>query len=318
VPRMDPDEARRRFWTARVARLATVDTAGRPHQVPVVFAALGDNGVVTAVDRKPKTTTRLARLRNIGANPSVSLLADHYTEDWDRLWWVRADGRARIVPPDTADESAAGEYGTALARLLRKYPQYRDAPPHGPVIAVAVHRWTGWRAAPFGTAGSGYAADSRSVRSPRSPAEPVREVPMTRRVRDVMSPGAVAVEPMTTLERAARVMREQNVGDVLVVYDCDLFGLLTDRDIVIRAVAEGRDPHTTAAGSVCTRPPVVTLDPEDTTDHAVELMRKHAVRRLPVVERGGCPVGMVSLGDLATSEDPHSALSDISRADPNH
>ena len=140
---------------------------------------------------------------------------------------------------------------------------------------------------------------------------------MTRRVRDVMSPGAVAVEPMTTLERAARVMREQDVGDVLVAYDCDLFGLLTDRDIVIRAVADGRDPHATTAGSVCTRPPVVTLTPEDTTDHAVELMRKYAVRRLPVVERGGCPVGMISLGDLATTEDPHSALADISRADPN-
>lgn len=318
MPRMAPDEARRRFWTARVARLATVDPAGRPHQVPVVFASLGDNGVVTAVDHKPKTTTRLARLRNIEAHPSVSLLADDYTEDWDHLWWVRADGRARIVPPDAADESTVVEYGTALARLLRKYPQYRDTPPHGPVIAIAVHRWTGWQAARFETAGSGYAAGIRSVRSPRSPAEPAREVPMTRRVRDVMSPGAVAVEPMTTLEHAARVMREQNIGDVLVVYDCDLFGLLTDRDIVIRGLAAGRDPHTATAGSVCTRPPVVTLGPDDTTDHAVELMRKHAVRRLPVVERGGCPVGMVSLGDLATSEDPHSALSDISRADPNH
>ncbi|MFI1167732.1 CBS domain-containing protein [Streptomyces sp. NPDC020801] len=140
---------------------------------------------------------------------------------------------------------------------------------------------------------------------------------MTRRVRDVMSPGAVAVEPMASLEIAARVMREQNVGDVLVAYDCDLFGVLTDRDIVVRAVAEGRDLHDTTAGSVCTRPPVVTLTPDDTTDHAVELMRRYAVRRLPVVEHGGCPVGMVSLGDLATAEDPHSALADISKADPN-
>ncbi|MFI2640918.1 CBS domain-containing protein [Streptomyces sp. NPDC018610] len=140
---------------------------------------------------------------------------------------------------------------------------------------------------------------------------------MTRRVRDVMSPGAVAVEPMTTLDSTARVMREQNVGDVLVAYDCDLFGVLTDRDIVVRAVAAGDDPHTTTAGSVCTRPPVVTLAPDDTTDHAAELMREYAVRRLPVVEHGGCPVGMVSLGDLATTEDPRSALADISKADPN-
>lgn len=141
---------------------------------------------------------------------------------------------------------------------------------------------------------------------------------MTRRIRDVMSAGAVAVEPMTTLERAAFVMREHDVGDVLVAYDCDLFGVLTDRDIVVRAVAEGQDPHTTPVGSVCTRPPVVTLAPEDTVEHAVELMRRHAIRRIPVVERGGCPVGMVSLGDLATTEEPHSALADISRADPNH
>ncbi|MFK4145452.1 CBS domain-containing protein [Streptomyces sp. NPDC004065] len=140
---------------------------------------------------------------------------------------------------------------------------------------------------------------------------------MTRRVRDVMSPGAVAVEPMTTLERAARVMREQNVGDVLVAYDCDLFGVLTDRDIVIRAVADGRDPHEATAGSVCTRPPVATLTPDDTTDHAAELMRRYAVRRLPVVEHGGCPVGMVSLGDLATTEDTRTTLAEITAADPN-
>jgi CBS domain-containing protein len=141
---------------------------------------------------------------------------------------------------------------------------------------------------------------------------------MTYRIRDVMSPGAVAVEPMTPVEKAARLMSEQNLGDVLVVYDCDLFGVLTDRDIVVRAVADARDPHTTPVGAVCSRPPVVTVSPEDSTDHAIELMRRHAVRRLPVVEHGGCPVGMVSLGDLAVSEDPHTALADISRATPNH
>ncbi|WP_155059156.1 CBS domain-containing protein [Streptomyces blattellae] len=139
---------------------------------------------------------------------------------------------------------------------------------------------------------------------------------MTRQIRDVMSPGAAAVEPMTTVTRAAELMREQNVGDVLVAYDCDLFGVLTDRDIVVRTLAEGRAPDTTAVGSVCTHPPVVTLTPDDTTDRAAELMRHHAVRRLPVVERGGCPVGVVSLGDLATADDPRSALADISRADP--
>ncbi|MET7275355.1 CBS domain-containing protein [Streptomyces flaveolus] len=141
---------------------------------------------------------------------------------------------------------------------------------------------------------------------------------MTQRVRDVMSPATVAVEPMTTVTRAARLMREENVGDVLVTYDCDLFGLLTDRDIVLRSVADGRDPDRTTVGSVCTPPPVVTLAPEDSTQHAVDLMRRHAVRRLPVVEHGGVPVGVVSLGDLAGTEDPHSALADISTAAPGH
>ncbi|MEU6100569.1 CBS domain-containing protein [Streptomyces flaveolus] len=141
---------------------------------------------------------------------------------------------------------------------------------------------------------------------------------MTQRVRDVMSPATVAVEPMTTVTRAARLMREENVGDVLVTYDCDLFGLLTDRDIVLRSVADGRDPDDTTVGSVCTPPPVVTLAPEDSTEHAVDLMRRHAVRRLPVVEHGGVPVGVVSLGDLAGTEDPHSALADISTAAPGH
>ncbi|MFC9910005.1 CBS domain-containing protein [Streptomyces sp. NPDC059862] len=141
---------------------------------------------------------------------------------------------------------------------------------------------------------------------------------MTRQIRDVMSPGTASVEPMTTVARAARLMRDQDIGDVLVAYDCDLFGVLTDRDIAVRAVAEGLDPNTTTVGSLCTRPPVVTLAPDDTTDHAIELMRRHAVRRIPVVEHGGCPIGMISLGDLATTEDPHSALADISRAAPNH
>jgi CBS domain-containing protein len=140
---------------------------------------------------------------------------------------------------------------------------------------------------------------------------------MTRQIRDVMSSGTASVEPMTTVTRAARLMREQDIGDVLVAYDSDLFGVLTDRDIVLRAVAEGCDPDATTVGSVCTPPPVVTLAPDDTTDHAVELMRQYAVRRIPVVERGGCPVGIVSLGDLAGTEDPHSALADISGAAPN-
>ncbi|MGV9249167.1 TIGR03668 family PPOX class F420-dependent oxidoreductase [Streptomyces sp. NPDC003710] len=147
MPRMQEDEAVRRFADARVARLATVDSAGRPHLAPVVFARRGDDRIVTAVDRKPKVSHRLRRLRNIAVHPAVCLLADAYDEDWERLWWVRADGDARTVPPRAPAEQDREEYEAAIALLTRKYPQYREAPPDGPVIVVAVRRWTGWRAA---------------------------------------------------------------------------------------------------------------------------------------------------------------------------
>lgn len=147
MPRMEEDEARRRFAEARVARLATVDSAGRPHLVPVVFAGRGDHGIVMAVDRKPKDSRRLKRLHNIAVQPAVCLLADAYDEDWSRLWWVRADGGARTVPPDAAAEPDRTAYEAAVGLLTEKYRQYRDGPPDGPVIEVTVHRWSGWRAA---------------------------------------------------------------------------------------------------------------------------------------------------------------------------
>jgi PPOX class probable F420-dependent enzyme len=137
---MDGEEARRRFVAARVARLATVDAEGRPHLVPLVFAARGGE-IVTAVDHKPKRSRRLRRLSNITAHSAVCLLVDAYDEDWERLWWVRADGDARVLPPGTQDE-----YTAAIDLLREKYAQYRQRPPDGPVIAVTVHRWHGWRA----------------------------------------------------------------------------------------------------------------------------------------------------------------------------
>jgi len=121
-----------------VARLATVDPSGRPHVVPITFAMDGDT-VYFAVDAKPKRTTNLQRLRNIAANPSVSLLADHYEEDWRRLWWVRADGTARI-----ADDPSSSRHGLDL--LLARYPQYVQALPPGPVVAITIDRITGWAA----------------------------------------------------------------------------------------------------------------------------------------------------------------------------
>jgi PPOX class probable F420-dependent enzyme len=146
VPDMDVEEARRRFAGARVARLATVDAKGHPHLVPVVFALLGDE-IVTAVDRKPKSGAPLKRLRNIAANREVCLLVDAYDEDWNRLWWVRADGDARIVPLETVEGRAPDERGAAIAALQRKYAPYRTEPPDGPVTVVAVRRWRGWQAA---------------------------------------------------------------------------------------------------------------------------------------------------------------------------
>jgi PPOX class probable F420-dependent enzyme len=138
---MDADAARALFAAAPVARLATVGADGRPHVVPITFALDGDT-LYTAVDHKPKRTTRLRRLENVAANPRVSVLADHYDEqDWSALWWVRADGVARIV-------AANDPQRTAMAALLRvRYEQYQRRPPTGPAIAVAISRWSGWRAA---------------------------------------------------------------------------------------------------------------------------------------------------------------------------
>ncbi|MEU9851389.1 TIGR03668 family PPOX class F420-dependent oxidoreductase [Streptomyces sp. NPDC047985] len=141
MPALTSVEARELFAAARVARLATADTAARPHLVPVVFALDGD-AVVLAVDHKPKRTTRLKRLANITANPSVCLLADHYEDDWDRLWWVRGDGEACVLPPPDRSAEAARRVGV----LAAKYPQYAARPPEGPVIVVAAMRWSGWRA----------------------------------------------------------------------------------------------------------------------------------------------------------------------------
>lgn len=121
-----------------MARLASVAAVGRPHLVPVTFALAGDL-LYSAVDAKPKSTRDLRRLRNIGERPRVALLADHYDEDWSLLWWVRADGHATVL-------TSPGEMAGPLALLAGRYPQYGQDPPAGPVIRVAVDRWTGWAA----------------------------------------------------------------------------------------------------------------------------------------------------------------------------
>ncbi|MFZ3599763.1 CBS domain-containing protein [Streptomyces sp. BH104] len=134
-------------------------------------------------------------------------------------------------------------------------------------------------------------------------------------VREVMTPGVVAVHPDASLVEAAQLMRAQDIGDVLVADGTRVVGVLTDRDIALRAVADGADPLTVSAEAVCTPHPVA-VGPDDEVSAAVALMREHAVRRLPVVQDGQA-VGMVSLGDLALTRDPASALADISGADPD-
>jgi PPOX class probable F420-dependent enzyme len=134
--RLPEDEARTRFAGVRVVRLGTADAEGRPHVVVVTFAVDGDT-VYTAVDQKPKSGTNLKRLRNVAENPRVTMLADEYSEDWDTLWWARADGRGAVL---TGESEMAGP----LRLLAERYWQYREAPPTGPVLAVTVERWSGW------------------------------------------------------------------------------------------------------------------------------------------------------------------------------
>jgi PPOX class probable F420-dependent enzyme len=134
------DEARCRahLAAARVGRLATVRPDGRPHVVVCCFAVEGDQ-VWTAVDAKPKSGGRLQRLENVRAHTRASFLVDHYEEDWEALWWVRVDGAAAVLEIGNEEERA-------IAALTARYPQYAQARPPGPVIAITIERITGWSA----------------------------------------------------------------------------------------------------------------------------------------------------------------------------
>lgn len=129
---------RERVRAARVARLATVRPDGSPHLVPICFAlTAGDTRVVSSVDDKPKSTPELQRLANVRANPAVTLLVDHYEEDWPRVWWVRVDGRGRVVEDGP-------ERDEANAVLRAKYEQYEAIGLSGAALVIDIGRWRGW------------------------------------------------------------------------------------------------------------------------------------------------------------------------------
>jgi PPOX class probable F420-dependent enzyme len=132
-------EARSRFAAATHAHLATADAAGRPHLVPIVFALEGDT-IYNAVDQKPKRTRALRRLANVAENPQVAVLVDHYSSDWQELWWARAEGAARIIAADSPEGAAA------LGLLEARYEPYRRECPAGPLLAIDVARWSAWSA----------------------------------------------------------------------------------------------------------------------------------------------------------------------------
>lgn len=139
---------------------------------------------------------------------------------------------------------------------------------------------------------------------------------MGQNIRDVMTPNPVSLPASSPVMEAARMMKERDIGDVIVLDEGKICGVLTDRDIVVRALAAGKDPGSTNISEICSRD-LAWVSPDEDVDKAVQMMRDKAIRRLPVVD-GDKPVGMVSIGDLAVERDRESALADISAAPPNN
>ena len=135
------------------------------------------------------------------------------------------------------------------------------------------------------------------------------------KVRDVMTADPVSITGATSLAEASRIMRDRDIGALIVLEKEDVAGLITDRDIVVRAIADSRMPDETPVSDIVSDQ-LVTITPEDDLDRVVRTMREHALRRVPVLE-GRRPVGIVSLGDLAVDRDPDSVLGEISASEPN-
>jgi CBS domain-containing protein len=139
---------------------------------------------------------------------------------------------------------------------------------------------------------------------------------MEQSIRDVMTPNPSTISRSASILDAAQLMRGNNIGDVIVLEDDRLFGILTDRDIVVRGLAERLDPETIPVSEICSRD-LTTIEPTASIEQAERLMREKAIRRLPVVDESGHVMGIVSIGDVAVERDPRSALADISAAPPN-
>ncbi len=139
---------------------------------------------------------------------------------------------------------------------------------------------------------------------------------MDQSIRDVMTPSPCAIQASASVMEAAQLMRGNDIGDVIVLEGERLCGILTDRDIVVRALAEGMDPETASVGDICSRE-LTTIEPSASVGQAVRIMRDKAIRRLPVADETGHVIGIVSIGDVAVERDRRSALADISAAPPN-
>jgi CBS domain-containing protein len=138
---------------------------------------------------------------------------------------------------------------------------------------------------------------------------------MARTVEEIMTRDPRTVNEDDPIAEAARIMRDSDIGDVIVLQDGSVGGIVTDRDIVVRGVADGRDPESTSVSDVCTTG-IEAIEPSASVDDALSRMREADIRRLPVVD-GGRPVGIISLGDLAVEREPDSTLADISAASPD-
>jgi CBS domain-containing protein len=137
---------------------------------------------------------------------------------------------------------------------------------------------------------------------------------MGQQVKEIMTAQPVTLDRGATIAEAAKLMRDRGIGDVIVVDGEEAQGIVTDRDIVIRGIAEGADPDTTRLGEVVSGD-LTSVAPDDSVERAIELVRGKAIRRVAVLD-GGKPVGIISIGDLAIERDPRSALADISEEPP--